>query len=79
MAKLGKNLKLKVTVGLVPKTDTVDCPECKTPATIVTEIDSVSCVCPTCGIHGYRYETKALAIRDFPNHHGLPNKKRAAG
>ena len=70
MAKLGKQLKLKVTVAVLQV-----CPVCDYSADMVDNGDSYHLECSGCGVKGYRYETKALAIRDFPNHHGLPKKK----
>jgi len=70
MAKLGKQLKLKISVAVLQA-----CPNCGASADMVDNGDSYHLECSVCGVKGYRYETKAIAIRDFPNHHGLPKKK----
>ncbi len=70
MAKLGKQLKLKVTVSVVDQ-----CAECGSIAEMINDGDAYHLECPACGSQGYRYETKALARKDWPDHHSIPKRK----
>ena len=64
-------IKLKQIVNLMPQ-----CPHCAGETSMVKVEKLHHLECGACGAQSYRYDDPALAIRDFPNHHGLPKRKR---
>ncbi len=64
-------IKIKRVESLTP-----ECPNCACQTIMVSTDRMYYLECGGCGVLGYRYDDPDLAIRDFPNHHSIPKRRR---